>query len=194
MNNSNSDTLGSVILSPSVLIWITICSIVMSPINTIGASAQFLIPPVPDLNVDENEIQVEERQFQFRKSFQPPTIEVMTKVLTDGKNVFRMNITSEAPIEDCKITFAKGDAKRTEDCVKDIGTVFKALIDAKQPFQTVHIDARDIYGDSSSTVEKLSVLPKPTINEAIWNSLIFMLDTTAHMSQNLLSLTNFKFL
>ena len=177
-------------MSPDMWMWPIICIIVMISIGTVSASAQFLPPPVPNLNIEDDAAQLKEREFQFPKAFQPPTIEVMTKVLRDGKNVFRMNITSEAPIKDCKITFTKGDAERTEDCVKDTGTVFKALIDGKQPSQIVHIDARDIYGDSSSMVEKLSVLPQLTFYEAIWNSLNSMLGTTKHVLQNFMFLIN----
>jgi hypothetical protein len=175
MNNMKTNFLESGVISPNIWTWITICLIVNSLTPTIGATAQSLPPPVPNMRVDDSEVQTEGRQFQFPKSFQPPVIEVMTEELRDGKNVFRMNITSEAPIKYCNITFTKGDIERTEDCVRDIGTVFKVLIDAKQPYQIVHIHARDIYGDSSSIVEKLRVLPQLTINEAIWNSLSSLL-------------------
>jgi hypothetical protein len=161
----------SIIISRGIWTCITICLIVSSLTSTNGASAQFLPPPVPNMRVDESEVQTKGEQFQFPKAFQPPVIEVMTKELRDGKNVFRTNITSEAPIKDCKITFTKEDVERTEDCVRDVGTVFKVLIDAKQPYQTVTIHAKDIYGDSSSIIEKLRVLPQLSINEAIWNAL-----------------------
>ena len=61
---------------------------------------------------DSFEGEIGERELQFPKVFQPPIIEVMTDPLTEGKNVFRINITSEAPIEDCKITFKKDEIKR----------------------------------------------------------------------------------
>lgn len=144
----------------------------MSLLFTPSLSAQFLPPPVPNLNVeDDDKNQIREKEFQFPKAFQPPVIEFMNEALRDGKNVFKINITSEAPIENCKIKFSKGEVQETVDCVKDTGTIYKALVDAMQPYQTVYINASDIYGDSSSTVKKLRVLPQLTFAEVIWNSL-----------------------
>jgi hypothetical protein len=151
-----------------------------------SVSGQFLPPPPPisDQNMGGNRPPLVERDFQFPKGFQPPSIGIMTKDLSEGKNVFRINISSEAPIENCKITFTKGDTKKTEDCVADRGTVFKALIDAKPPYQTVNIYARDIYGDSSSTVEKIQVVPTPPLFESIWNSLNQMGNLTNQLFQS----------
>ena len=162
----------------------------MVPIFTFSATAQMLPPPVPNLRIQNEELESAETQFQLPKVFEPPVIEVITGVLRDGKNVFKMNITSEAPIEDCKITFVKGDEKRTVDCVKDIDTIFKGLIDARQPNQTVYIKATDLYGDSSSTVEKLSVLPQLTIDEVIWNSINSLLNTTKNTIQYIMAIMN----
>jgi hypothetical protein len=194
MNKGNLESLTSVIGSPNLWLLTTICLIVTFPIFTISASAQFLPPPPPPpvstLKNEHEELTSKETQFQLPKVFQPPQVQVITEVLRDGKNVFRMNITSEAPIKDCKITFTSGDAKRTVDCVRDSGTVFKALIDAKQPYQTVYIQARDLYGDRSSTVEKLDVLPQLAIGEVIWNSLSSMIDTTKYIIQYIMVLMN----
>lgn len=73
-----------------------------------------------------------ETQSQSAKHLDPPVIQVITRELRDEKNLFKINIISEAPIDDCKITFPKDDAKKTVDCVKDIGTAFKSLTDSKQ--------------------------------------------------------------
>lgn len=149
------------------------CLLLVSSYTNASVSGQFLPPPPPisDQNMGASRPPLVERDFQFPKALQPPSIGIITKDLSEGKNVFWINITSEAPIENCKITFTKGDLKKTEDCVADRGTVFKALIDAKPPYQTVNIYARDIYGDSSSTVERIQVDPAPPLFESIWNSL-----------------------
>lgn len=180
MNNDNVARLRSVIISRNMWIWTTICLIELIPIHTISASAQLLPPPVSDLNIEIDEAQTKEMQFQFPTGYQPPNVEILTNVLRDGKNVFKVSITSEGPIRDCKITSAKGEQERTEERVKDSGTVYKALIDAKQPYQTVRIDVWE-YADSSSTVEKLL-----TIQEAIWNSLGSMRDMTKNVLQNII--------
>jgi hypothetical protein len=169
-----------------VLTTSTICILAMSLLFTPSLSAQFLPPPpVPNLNVeDDDKNQIKEKEFQFPKTFQPPVIEFMNEVLRDGKNVFKINITSEAPIENCKIKFIKGEVQKTVDCVKDTGTIYKALVDATQPDQTVYINASDIYGDSSSTFKRLTVLPQLTFTEAIWNSLSSMIDSSKIIVQD----------
>jgi hypothetical protein len=168
-----------------VLTITTVCILAMSLLFTPSVSAQFLPPPVPNLNVeDDDKNQIREKEFQFPKAFQPPVIEFMNEALRDGKNVFKINITSEAPIENCKIKFTKGEVQKTVDCVKDTGTIYKALVDAMQPYQTVYINASDIYGDSSSTVKKLRVLPQLTFAEVIWNSLSSTIDSPKMILQD----------
>jgi hypothetical protein len=61
----------------------------------------------------------------------------------------RLNIASEACINNCKVVYVRDGAKKVVDCVNDHNTVYKALIDADPPSQTVEIYARDIYGDST---------------------------------------------
>ena len=187
MTNDNFRRLRPSIRLPSmwVLTTSTICILAMSLLFTPSLSAQFLPPPVPNLNVeDDDNNQIREEEFQFPKAFQPPVIEFMNEDLRDGKNVFKINITSEAPIENCKIKFTKGEVQKTLDCVKDTGTIYKALIDAVQPYQTVYINASDIYGDSSSTVKKLRVLPQLTFAEVIWNSLSSTIESSKMILQD----------
>jgi hypothetical protein len=183
MNGYKTGNPSSTITSPEIWFLITICSIVMVPMSTLSANAQMLPPPVPNLRIQDEELESKETQFQLPKVFEPPLVEVITEELRDGKNVFKINITSEAPIEDCKVTFTKDYAERTVDCVRDIGTVFKALIDARQPNQTIYIKATDLYGDSSSTVAEFSVLPELTIDKVIWNSLNSFIKMTEGMIQ-----------
>jgi hypothetical protein len=40
-------------------------------------------------------VPVVEKDYQFPKTLQPPSIEILSKVLNEGKNVIRLNITSE---------------------------------------------------------------------------------------------------
>lgn len=170
----------------SLCLCIAIWLLLVFSYTNASVSGQFLPPPppIPDQNMGGNRPPLVENDFQFPKAFQPPSIGIITKDLSEGKNVFKINLTSEAPIENCKITFTKGDLIKTEDCVADRGTVFKALIDAKPPYQTVNIYARDIYGDSSSTVEKIHVVPTPTLFESIWYSLNQMGNLTNQLFQS----------
>jgi hypothetical protein len=129
-------------------------------------------PPLPTLNIQDRrdkEDLIQNRQFPTE--FQPPTIEFLTKVLNEGKNVIRVNVSSEVAINYCKITFTKEQTKKTIDCVQDKGSIYKGLIDAKPPSQTVEVHARDLYGDSSFSTEMLKVVARPSLQSQIWNLL-----------------------
>ena len=171
----------------SLCLFSIVCLLVVFSYTTLNVNGQFFPPPPPpvtNLNSESNGAPTIEKNFQFPKAFMPPSIEIMTTVLNEGKNVFKLNITSQAPIENCKITFTKGELKKTEDCVTDGGTTFKALIDARPPYQTVNVYTRDIYGDSSNAMEKLSVLPSPNFFESIWNSINQVGNLSKQLFQN----------
>lgn len=128
--------------------------------NCINVNAQLGLTPSP---------------YYYPRAHEPPKVEVLTKELKQGKNVIRVNITSEAGISNCKIDYVIKSIKKVVDCVNDHNTVYKALIDADPPSQTVEIYARDIYGDSTDNIEKLNVVPQPPILDLIWNSLSHIL-------------------
>jgi hypothetical protein len=139
--------------------------------NIVAVNAQQYLPasPLPTLDKEIEDKENAIQKGQFPTAFQPPTVEVITKVLKEGKNVIRINASSEAAINYCKITFSKEAIKRTVDCVEDKDSIYKALIDAKPPYQTVEIQVRDIYGDSTTSIEKLNVASQPPILNQIWN-------------------------
>jgi hypothetical protein len=143
--------------------------------SNVKVNAQiFLLPPPPP--TPDNKIRNEEKMIpnskQYSSQFQPPTIDLITKELRQGKNVIRINVISEAQINYCKIKFFKQDATlKTVDCVKDHGSMYKGLVDAKPPYQILEVHARDIYGDSTSSVKSLKVIPALPIQDQIWNLL-----------------------
>lgn len=106
---------------------------------------------------------------------EPPNVELLTKQLIQGKNVIKVNITSQSGIKDCKISYNKQGKIKTVDCVNDHDTVYKALIDAYPPFQTLQIYTCDINGDTTYSVGRLSVVPQSSILDLIWNSLSHLL-------------------
>jgi hypothetical protein len=139
---------------------------------SISAKAQFLAPPTPQ-NSDENiekMVQAAENK-QFPKEFQPPRIEMLTKELWEGKNVIRIKVISQAPIDDCKINFLKQRNIRTVDCVNEHGNTYKGLVDAEPPTQILDVTARDLYGDSSAVSFKLDVSAQSFYQHKIWNLL-----------------------
>jgi hypothetical protein len=100
---------------------------------------------------------------------EPPSIEILTKVLREGKNVIRINVSSEAEIDYCSISFLKESTKKTVDCVEDRGSIYKGLVDAKPPYQPIEVNARDVYGDSTFSVERVDVVSREPILNQVWN-------------------------
>ena len=144
--------------------------------NFIEVSAQFIsIPPPPPsaTKIDNKGKTVESGQFPNAR--QPPNVEVLTKELTQGKNVIKVKITSEAGIDYCKIKYLKQGSMKTVDCVNDQNNIYKSLIDANIPLQTIEVYVIDIYGDSTTISKKLNVIPQSSILDLVWNNLLHFL-------------------
>jgi hypothetical protein len=144
--------------------------------NFIEVTAQFIsIPPPPssDTKIANKDKTVKNGQFSSPR--QPPDVEVLTKELTQGKNVIKIKITSEAGIDYCKIKYIKEGSMKPGDCVNDHNNIYKALIDANTPLQTIEVYVIDIYGDSTSISKKLNVVPQSSILDLIWNNLLHFL-------------------
>jgi hypothetical protein len=143
-------------------------------INIIAAADAQLLPPpsVSTFNehhVIDKESAVRNDSRQLPPVLEPPSIEVLTKVLHEGKNVIRINVSSEAEIDYCSISFLKESIKKTVDCVEDKGSIYKGLVEANPPYQPIEISARDVYGDSSFRVEIIDVVPREPILNQVWN-------------------------
>lgn len=138
-------------------------------INCTNVNAQLIHIPsysstakITDIGKVENKL--------FPNVHKPPNIEVLSKELKQGKNVIRVNVTSEAGIDNCKIKYVRQGSMKTVDCVNDHNTVYKALIDADPPSSTIEIYVQDIYGDTTDSIKRLNVVPQPSILDLIWNS------------------------
>jgi cellulose synthase/poly-beta-1,6-N-acetylglucosamine synthase-like glycosyltransferase len=138
-----------------------------------SADAQLLPPPsISTLNehhITDKESAVRNDSRQLPPVLEPPSIEILTKVLREGKNVIRINVSSVAEIDYCSISFLKGSTKKTVDCVEDRGSIYKGLVEAKPPYQPIEINARDVYGDSTFSVERIDVVPREPILNQVWN-------------------------
>ena len=168
-----SNKIDSILLSTLLLLLCVAILLIYNNSIMVKVKAQLL--PGPPLRTSDSQDTRDKENLvqnkQFLTEFQPPEIEFLTKALNEGKNVIKINVSSEAGIEDCKITFTKEQTKKTIDCIQDRGSIYKALIDAKPPSQTVEVHARDIYGDSSFSIEMLNVAIKPSLQSQIWNLL-----------------------
>jgi hypothetical protein len=159
-------------------LWTVMVSAAISPYNQsiniiTAADAQLLPPPsISTLNehhITDKESAVRNDSRQLPPVLEPPSIEILTKVLREGKNVIRINVSSEAEIDYCSISFLKESTKKTVDCVEDRGSIYKGLVDAKPPYQPIEVNARDVYGDSTFSVERVDVVSREPILNQVWN-------------------------
>jgi hypothetical protein len=98
-----------------------------------------------------------------RNDHQPPIVQFLTSKLTQGKNVFRIKIIDESGIKSCEIKYTNRGIFRTTDCVYDQNSIYKSLISATPPSQTVQVYARDFNGNSVTTIKNLNVNPGPSL-------------------------------
>jgi hypothetical protein len=159
-------------------LWTVMVSAAISPYNQsiniiTAADAQLLPPPsISTLNehhITDKESAVRNDSRQLPPVLEPPSIEILTKVLREGKNVIRINVSSEAEIDYCSISFLKESTKKTVDCVEDRGSIYKGLVDAKPPYQPIEVNARDVYGDSTFSIERVDVVSREPILNQVWN-------------------------
>jgi hypothetical protein len=149
------------LLSLGLILWFFALS------NYIKADAQFLpIPPsTTDLKVDDNKNNATENDHE------PPIIQILTNKLIQGKNVLRVKISDQSGIKSCEIHYISHESIKTVDCVNDQNDVYKALISAAVPSETIQVYAKDPNGNSATGVKKLIVNPQLTIPDQISNML-----------------------
>jgi hypothetical protein len=133
--------------------------------NYIKADAQLIpIPPLStDTKVDNN------KSNAFGNDHKPPMMQILTDKLTQGKNVFKVKIIDESGIKSCEIRYINYGSIKTTNCVYDKNDIYKALISAAAPSQTVQVYAKDPNGNSATGVKNFIVSPQPAILDQISN-------------------------
>jgi hypothetical protein len=133
-------------------------------------NAQSIPPPPPssDLPAVHND---KVPNGQTPLTHQSPTIQILNNDLKQGKNVLRIKIEPESGIKECTITYLHQQKPKVADCVIDHSSIYKALIDADIPSQSLKIYVKNIYGDISFYFKELDVIKEPTLLDTIWNIL-----------------------
>ncbi len=129
-------------------------------INCIEVDAQLtsITPPPPaQTKVDNNQ------GHAVRNDHKPPMMQILTNKLGQGKNVFKVKITDESGIKSCEILYISYGRNKIADCVYDDNNIYKALISAAAPSQTVQVYAKDPNGNSATGVKNFIVNPQPAV-------------------------------
>jgi hypothetical protein len=120
--------------------------------NTPSAQGQFI--PLPPPGPDSQPAQ----QKQIGKyDSMPPTIEFLTTSLRQGKNVIKVKVLDDAPIDFVQIKEAINGKVIANEMVADPNNIYKFLIDVTSPSKIIVVRAFDINGNYSETVKKFDV-------------------------------------
>jgi hypothetical protein len=93
----------------------------------------------------------------------PPSIQIVNHQLNEGKNVVRIEVSPDSKISNCMIYYAIHSTNKTAQCLRESGTIYKGLVEAEYPSQTVKITISD-YSNTNATIQSnLSVKKAITV-------------------------------
>ncbi|MEW5841000.1 MAG: hypothetical protein AB1753_08350 [Thermoproteota archaeon] len=87
------------------------------------------------------------------------SVEILTKELTDGKNVVYAKISHGAPMQTVQMSFAHQGRIKTVDMVHDLNDVYKGLADVRPPSSVIVVRAVDTGGNVGSATAWIAVKP-----------------------------------
>jgi hypothetical protein len=104
-----------------------------------------------------------------KNDHKPPMIEILTKYLYQGKNVFKVKLTDESGFKLREVKYVQNGLIKTTGLVRDQNDVYKALIVAQPPSAVVVVNADDIYGNRATSAKSFNVLAAQDIFSQLWN-------------------------
>jgi hypothetical protein len=156
---------------------IILAALTAAPLLLAGqASAQSipLPPPFPGSNVDDGERKAPDDR-------DPPSIEILTTELREGKNVFKVRITDESSLRVREVTYVYGGQLRTDGLFRDQNNVYKALIDMHPPSRIVVVTA----GDANDNIDSVHKEYGVSASEDLFSQIMDMLSRIPRYIQNL---------
>jgi hypothetical protein len=132
-----------------------------------------LPPPFPENRAQEERIDQNDRT--------PPTIEILTAELHEGKNVFRVRITDESSLRTREVKYVRDSQLTIDGLFRDRDNVYKALIDISAPSRIVMVTAGDANGNVVSAFREYEI----TKSRDIFTEIIDMLSQIFSYFQNL---------
>lgn len=115
------------------------------------------IPPPPPFNSSFDST----KDLKIEKGDKtPPKIEVLTKELSQGKNVVEIKMTDESDIKTKHIVFVKKGTLSLTSMVEDSENHYVALIEALPPSTVIRVDATDA-ANNHATIYKQLIVTEP---------------------------------
>jgi hypothetical protein len=87
----------------------------------------------------------------------PPDIEFLTTSLRQGKNVIKVKVLDDAPIDFVQIKEANNGKVIADKMVADPNNIYKSLIDVESSSKVIVVRAFDINGNYSELAKKFDV-------------------------------------
>ena len=143
---------------------LSICGLFSFICNNTQAVAQlFPIPPaMPDTKTAQTSP-------LGKNDHKPPIIEILTKYLYQGKNVFKVKLTDESGFRLREVKYVQNGLIKTTGLVRDQNDVYKALIVAQPPSAVVVVNVDDTYGNRATSAKSFNVLAAQDVFSQLWN-------------------------
>ena len=125
---------------------------VLQVFNSQPAQAQFIPLPPPGSDSQPSH----PRQIGKYDS-NPPDIEFLTTSLRQGKNVIKVKVLDDAPIDFVQIKEANNGKVIADKMVADPNNIYKSLINVESSSKVIEIRAFDINGNYSEVAKKFDV-------------------------------------
>lgn len=120
--------------------------------NTQPVQAQFIPLPPPG-----SDSQPSQQKQVGKYDSNPPDIEFLTTSLRQGKNVIKVKVLDDAPIDFVQIKEAKNGDVIADKMVADPNNIYKSLIDVESSSKVIVVRAFDINGNYSEVAKKFDV-------------------------------------
>jgi hypothetical protein len=146
------------------------------------ASAQS-IPMLPPPPFPENS---PEQQRMVQSDREPPKLEILTKELHEGKNVFRVKISDESSLATREVKYVHNGQLRVDGLFRDQNDVYKALIDIHSPSRVVMVTASDANGNIVTDFREYEITKSQDIFTEIFTHIMDRFSQMLNYLQNLL--------
>jgi hypothetical protein len=136
-----------------------IISLIMSAsiIFTEKASAQLGPVPLPAPQLPLTNNVDKDSKDTVKAPSTPLRIQVTNQQLNEGKNVVRIQVFPEREITNCMMYYVVHSANKIAQCVRESGSIYKGLIEAEYPTQTIEVELSDDLGGKATIKSVLSV-------------------------------------
>jgi len=113
-------------------------------------------PPPPIQGSNEEDVREHDKNLNDKSA---PVIEILTKDLTEGKNLIRVSITDDSGIASATVKYVDHGFIKSSDLVNEEGSEYKGLIHVLPPSGVLVFSASDSQGNVAEVPKWFDVHP-----------------------------------